>query len=173
MLNSLLICKKANMLRSRGCGSLEELAKGEGIRLHRRDDFQDLLGMYICALKNRMIFLNGRLEEPMASMVLAHEIGPDQLHRDLAKSRPLQEFVLFDMRNRTEYEANAFAAHLLLPDEDVLEYLHSGMDLSETASILHVNINLLLIKLAEMNRLGMDLRLPFEPDNAFFSKIRV
>ena len=152
---------------------LKELALSNGIEISYRDDFKHLLGMYVYAWRHRMIFLNGRLEEPMQTMVLAHEIGHDRLHRQQAKQSPFQEFVLFDMKDTTEYEANAFAAHLLLPDEDVMEHLQSGMDLAQAASSLRVNINLLLIKLTEMNRLGMDLPLPFEPDGAFFRKIQI
>ena len=58
-------------------------------------------------------------------------------------------------------------------EEDVLEYLRSGMDLSETASILHVNINLLLIKLAEMNRLGILVDVSHLSDGGFFDVAEV
>ena len=77
------------------------------------------------------------------------------------------------MTSRIEYEANAFAAHLLLPDEEVLGLLRSGRSLSETASLMNVGPDLLLIKLTEMERLGTDLRLPFEPDGTFLKGIRV
>ena len=173
MINSKAIYKKASALLSRGYRNPEEIAKGEGIRLHYREDFQDLLGMYALVMQERFIFLNSRLEEPMTTMVLAHEIGHDQLHRDIAGKKPLQEYVLFDMKNRAEYEANAFAAHLLLPDTDVLSLLKEGMDIAETASTMHVNINLLLIKLTELNRLGMDLRIPFDADPGFLKKIKL
>ena len=33
----------------------------------------------------------------------------------------LQEFTLFDMRSEMEYEANAFAAHLRIDSEELLE----------------------------------------------------
>ena len=152
---------------------IKELALSNGIEVTYRDDFKHLFGMYVYAWRHRMIFLNGRLEEPMQSMVLAHEIGHDRFHRKQAQQSPLKEFTLFDMKDTTEYEANAFAAHLLLPDEDVMDCLKGGMDMAQTASSLNVNINMLLIKLAEMNRLGMDLPLPFEPDGSFFRKIQV
>ncbi len=173
MIDSKTIYKKASALLSCGYRNPKEIAEGTGIRLHYREDFQDLLGMYALVIQERFIFLNSRLEEPMTSMVLAHEIGHDQLHRSLAGAKPLQEYTLFDMKSKTEYEANAFAAHLLLPDDDVLGLLRDGLDLAETAGTLHVNINLLLIKLTELNRLGMDLRIPFDADPGFFGKIRL
>ena len=50
----------------------------------------------------------------MARMVCAHELGHDALHRlghdalhrDIAKGEGLKEFVLFNMKDTTEYEAN-------------------------------------------------------------------
>ena len=53
-------------------------------------------------------------------MVCGHEIGHDTFHRDLAKGNvPLPEFVLFDMRTKHEYEANAFASHLIIDDDEL------------------------------------------------------
>ena len=43
-----------------------------------------------------------------------------------------------------------------------------GYDLAATAKMLNVNINLLLIKIQEMNKLGMDLKMPYQPDARFF-----
>ena len=172
MIPSALIYEKANELRAKDYRDLFSLVRGEGIRIHR-EDFQDLLGMYTCILDLRFIFLNSRLEGPLETMVLAHEIGHDQLHQEQAKGSPLLENTLFDTTSRTEYEANAFAAHLLLDDANVLEHLKEGMELSAVSRLLNVNDNLLMIKLAEMKRLGIDLRLPFEPDSRFFQKIRV
>ena len=173
MENAKRIYSEASRLRRQEHRSLEDLAVANGIEVIYRNDFKNLLGMYVYAWRHRIIFLNGRLEEPMKTMVLAHEIGHDRFHRKMAGDAPLKEFVLFDMKDTTEYEANAFAAHLLLSDEEVLGFLQSSMDLASVASSLNVNINMLLIKLAEMNRLGMDLPLPFEPDGSFFRKIQV
>ena len=40
----------------------------------------------------------------------------------------LQEFTLFDMRSEMEYEANAFAAHLRIDSEELLELAGHGYD---------------------------------------------
>ena len=109
----------------------------------------------------------------LTQMVCAHEIGHDLLHRELAKgSGSLPEFVLFDMRSTPEYEANAFAAHLLIDDREILENLRQGYDVAQLASMMGTNINLMLIKLQEMSRLGYNIRVPFEPKSDFFKNIK-
>lgn len=62
-----------------------EIAQGLGIVVY--DDcegFGDLKGMYSVVKKQRSIFINKRLDERTARIVCAHEIGHDQLHRDIA-----------------------------------------------------------------------------------------
>ena len=84
----------------------------------------------------------------------------------------MQEFILFHMKNTTEYEANAFASHLLLDNEEVYELAREGYDVVQIAQAMNSHINLVLIKLQEMNKLGYDLRVPVEPDGRFLRKIR-
>jgi len=150
---------------------VQEIADGLGIDVLYEDDYHDLLGMYYANWGRRFIFLNNRLDDIWQRMVLAHEIGHDQLHRELARTS-LQEFNLFQMNNRTEYEANAFAAHLLLDNDDVYERLQEGCDVPTLAKEQNVNINLMLIKLQEMAALGYDLRVSDCGDSHFFRKIR-
>ena len=95
----------------------------------------------------------------------------DQLHRELAKTG-LQEFELFRMSSRTEYEANAFAAHLLLDNDEVYRLVRAGEDMETISKRLRCNINLMLIKMREMVALGYDLRLTDTADRQFFKKVR-
>ena len=103
----------------------------------------------------------------MRQNVIAHEIGHDQQHRKLAMRGGLQEFTLFSMKSQTEYEANAFACHLMLATDDVLDYVHQGYDAVQIAQMTNTDINMVLIKIAELNKLGYDLRVPMEPDGCF------
>ena len=57
-----------------------------------------------------------------------------------------------------DYEANVFAIQLKLPDEDVLECVYNGYDIAVTARALHSDINLVALKIAELNRRGYQLR---------------
>ncbi|MDD6696897.1 MAG: ImmA/IrrE family metallo-endopeptidase [Veillonellaceae bacterium] len=162
------LAQEARKLSER-CDPLE-IAEGLGIHVLFEDDYKDLLGMYYANWGNRFIFLNNRLDDIWMPMVLAHEIGHDQLHRDLAR-QTLQEFNLFQMQSRTEYEANAFAAHLLLENDEVYDRLREGCDVPTLAKEMNVNINLMLIKLQEMAALGYDLRVSDCGDSHFFKNI--
>lgn len=82
----------------------------------------------------------------MVQVVGAHELGHDQLHRDIAEVG-FQEFELFRMSNSTEYGANASAAHLLTDMDDCIELVRNGYDVVTTAKTMNTEINLLLIKL--------------------------
>ena len=107
-------------------------------------------------------------------MVAAHELGHDMLHRDIASKKIMQEFVLFNVKNTTEYEANAFAAHILFDNDEVYELAREGYTVEQMAKMMNCHVNLLLIKLQEMTKLGYaDLRMPMETDGCFLKKIAV
>jgi Zn-dependent peptidase ImmA (M78 family) len=149
------IHKAAAKLISR-CNTREpfKIARAIGINVWWRNDFVKLKGMYKVIDKNRFIFVNSNLDEYERRVIIAHELGHDALHRELATAGALPEFTLYDMKTRPEYEANVFAAALLLDDDEVLE-LMKNYDESRVARWLGVNINLLLIKLHEMNKRGL------------------
>ena len=165
--------KATNIVRSCGTRDTLKIAHEVGIYVHYIDGFDQLLGMYTYRHKERHILLNSNMEDMVTQMVCGHEIGHDYLHRDAAKGDSiLQEFVLFDMRNQMEYEANAFAAHLRIDDDELIGLLKEGYDIVQASSILGTNINLTLIKLNEMNRMGMNLNLPYMPHSDFLKNIR-
>ena len=112
------------------------------------------------------------MEDLVTQMVCGHEIGHDVLHREQAKvGMGLQEFTLFDIRNEMEYEANAFAAHLRIGDEELIELLRGGYDVVQISSTLGTNVNLTLIKLNELNRMGWKLDLPYLPKADFLKNL--
>ena len=118
------------------------------------------------------IFINQNLSEQMQRMTCAHELGHILLHKDiLAGNVPLLEYELFDIRNSTEYEANVFAADLLIDEAELNELVMEGGDVVSIASALDINVNLLLIKLIEMRRDGKELQVPFTPERRFLGKI--
>ena len=147
-----------------------KIASEIGVMLRYSEELDKLLGLYTYRWKHRIILLNDKMEEIMARMVCAHELGHDALHRDIAKGEGLKEFVLFNMKDTTEYEANAFAAHLIIDDDDIYSMSKDKYDVVQMAKMLNVNINLVLIKLQELNKLGYDFRVSCEADSFFFRK---
>lgn len=165
---------KANeFVRRNGTRDTLQIADDLGIFVHYVDDFKELLGMCTYRHKERHILLNANMEKMVMQMVCGHEIAHDTLHRDRAKGpMGLQEFVLFDMRNEMEYEANAFAAHLRIDNEQLFDLVHQGYDVVQLSSIMGTNINLMLIKLNELNRMGCQLNLPYIPHSDFLKSIQ-
>lgn len=76
------------------CGTRDpfEIAADIGVEVMFCDNFGPLKGMYRVIKRNRFIFINNQLSGQMQRIVCAHELGHDQLHRNLAKDNPLREF---------------------------------------------------------------------------------
>ena len=164
--------KAAQIVKKCGTRDALKIAQELGIYVTFVPEFDRLLGMYTCRYRERHILLNTKMEDMVMQMVCAHEIGHDILHRELAKEKNiLPEFVLFDMRTKYEYEANAFAAHIRIDDEKLTEYMKQGYDVVQLSAAMHTNINLMLIKLNEMNRMGCSLPLPYLPKSDFLSEL--
>ena len=171
MIDSFYIYSKATeMVKQTGTRNPMKIASEIGVMLRYSEELDKLLGLYTYRWKHRIILLNDKMEEIMARMVCAHELGHDALHRDIAKGDGLKEFVLFNMKDTTEYEANAFAAHLIIDDDDIYSMSKDKYEVVQMAKMLNVNINLVLIKLQELNKLGCNFRVPCEADSFFFRK---
>ena len=125
----------------------------KGIEVMFRDDFTGQKGAFSLMLNVPFIFINNNLSDEMKRIVCAHELGHAMLHRKLCRQRKNQtiyEYEIFDIRSSTEYEANIFAANLLIDEHEMNEYMSYGYDIVQTARAMNLNVNLLLIKLHEM-----------------------
>lgn len=131
-----------------------ELCDYYGIYLKYSENLTSLSGMFTIMNDVPVVIINAKLDDVVQWMVCAHELGHFFLHSDIARERCLQEFHIFNMRDKIEYEANIFAAHLLINDDEMLDLLKEGRDCFETAKILRVDPNLLNLKLSDMNTMG-------------------
>ena len=88
-------------------------------------------------------------------------MGHAVLHGDLAAIRGFQETELFDRVVPTEYEANLFAAELVIPDDELFELL-SDRDKSFfcIAEELYVPAELLDFKFRILKRKGYNINIP-------------
>ncbi|WP_099320223.1 ImmA/IrrE family metallo-endopeptidase [Anaerococcus sp. Marseille-P3625] len=146
-----------------------EILEAKGVFLIPFKSPTKVLGMYKIIKKNRFVFYNPHLSDPLLNMVLAHELGHDIYHKD-ELSYQMAEYELFDIRTDMEIEANIFAAHLLINEETLLEDLKLGYTYNQLASLYEVNANLMIFKLNEMHRMGMPIR-QNEADPKFFAQI--
>ncbi|MEA3423740.1 MAG: ImmA/IrrE family metallo-endopeptidase, partial [Bacillota bacterium] len=134
-------------------------------------DLGKLKGFYKKDGHNRFIVINENLDDSLKRIVCAHELGHDQLHRHFTDNSCIKEFMLYDMKSKPEYEANLFAAELLLDDDDVIDLFHQGYSFFQTASTLNTDVNILAIKLLAMNSHGYDLKIPVDLCSNFLGKL--
>ena len=127
-------------------------------------------------LPGRHIFLyiNRNLSEEMQRMTCAHELGHAVLHRrDLAQGI-LCEFDLFEAKTTLEYEANLFAAYLLMDEKEVIREVSEGCSLEWIASHMGVHQNfaaLLIRSLDARGKLPADMKVPDMPDCQFLGAL--
>jgi len=152
------IARSAKALAAR-CGTRDPFAIAAqlGIEVLHVGSLKRLKGMYRVIKGVRFIILNENNTPQIDRIVCAHELGHDQLHRPLARAQTLQEFMLYDMATRPEYEANLFAANLLLDDETVLSHIEQGFDIVQIAAAMGSDINLVALKIDSLIREGYSL----------------
>lgn len=129
-------------------------------------------GFYFVQSKKRAIVLNSDLSDELQRVVLAHEIGHSVLHRNVTGVKSFHDFSLFDEISKMEYEANLFAAELLMCDEDVLELLNEDISFFSAAGRLFVPPELLDFKFRLLKRKGYKLvDSPFSAKSNFLKNI--
>ena len=118
-------------------------------------DTNKLLGMYTIFQRKRIILISERAGK-LKNTVLAHELGHDQLHRNECHARKaFTENSLLFSNGRCELEANVFAAHLLIGNEEIKSLLNDGYTIQEIACTLGVTKELVSLKISEMNTLNL------------------
>lgn len=105
-----------------------------------------LKGFYKIVCETPFIFLNNSLSPDEARLVCAHELGHHALHRNAARVG-FEEFSLFSPSSRREYEANLFAAVLLIGDDEVKELLECGYTTSQIAAALGMDEKITELKI--------------------------
>ncbi|MDQ0508270.1 Domain of uncharacterised function (DUF955) [Aedoeadaptatus ivorii] len=161
----------ATALRARYGADPRRILEERGVTLLPMRTSTKVLGMYKVILRNAFVFYNDAVDESILRMVFAHELGHHLYHRDYAARAELVEYTLFHLTGEMELEANIFSAHLLLEDEKVYEMAKRGYSYGDMARACFVDVNLMIFKLNEMQRMGYDLPFDEIADAGFFSKI--
>lgn len=133
-------------------------------------DLGSLKGMYKYLKKNRFAVINENLDPFTKTLVCAHELGHDILHQNLARKVCMQEFILYDMKSRPEYEANLFASEILLPDDIILNLARDGYDIEQISKELCTDINLIALKVSSMNTRGYRFNNTIDAKSDFLRK---
>lgn len=108
-----------------------------------------LKGFYKDVYGTPFIFLSRHLSRGEATLVCAHELGHHLLHRQFA-AFGFEEVSVFSPASRREYEANLFAAELLLDAKEVFDAARAGCTAAQIAAELGADVRLVELKLAAM-----------------------
>lgn len=108
-----------------------------------------LRGFYKDIYGSPFIFLSFRLRRTAAKQVCAHELGHHLLHRQFATSG-FEEASIFSHASRREYEANLFAAELLLDTKLTFSAAKQGYTVAQIATKYGTDVRLVQMKLYSM-----------------------
>ncbi|MBQ8135653.1 MAG: ImmA/IrrE family metallo-endopeptidase [Clostridia bacterium] len=122
-----------------------ELADCLGIEIILSDALKKVKGFYTIYDNIRFITISNYLNHQIQCLVCAHESGHDQLHSNLLQGA-FAEFSLYQTQNRAEYEANLFAANILISDEDFFNLAYDGYTRSQIAAFLKTDPNIVSFK---------------------------
>ncbi len=134
-----------------------ETAENSGIMLWFRK-LGRLKGFYMAENGYRYIIINKALDKQLQKTVCAHELGHDVLHRELSVDG-IREHTLFLENNRTERDANLFAAELLVKDEDILSELQYCDSIDALSFALDVPPEIISYKFELLNFKGYNFNI--------------
>ncbi|MEF3330613.1 ImmA/IrrE family metallo-endopeptidase [Oceanobacillus oncorhynchi] len=112
------------------------IISAKNIILVEREMHEDIYGFYKYIRRNKFIFLNSRLSEPIKRFTSAHELAHVELHSK-TNTPFLRRKTLLSV-DRIEQEANRFAVELLLLDESIYQYEDTNMTINEIGGIYGV-----------------------------------
>ncbi len=140
------------VLNNYGGNNIFQTAENSGAKVWQRS-LGALKGFYVFEGGCRYIVINDELDAVTKTVVCAHELGHDVLHRELADGG-IRETTLFLKNNKTEREANLFAANILISDSDILEELSYHDNASAVAASLGLPVEIIEYKLEILNFKG-------------------
>ena len=139
-----------------------ELCDALGVRIRLKDLGTEIKAYYLCYARIHSIVLNSRVSEVVRRILVAHELGHDRLHKEIALLKGFQEVELFSMTLHTEYQANIFAAELLIDDKELLDLLSDdSMSFFSVARELYIPAGLLDFKYRILEHKGYRIEAPY------------
>lgn len=166
------ICRDVAALRRR-YGENDPFRLAADMRIHLMEEpLGDCKGFFLVLKRQKVITVNSGLSAPMRRIVCAHELGHAVLHSRSAALSPFHDFNLFSDTDASEYEANLFAADLLLEDSDVMEVLNGDEFFFGAAARLMVPAELLDFKFRILKSRGMKLDGPLYSSADFLKNVR-
>ncbi|MDO5392137.1 MAG: ImmA/IrrE family metallo-endopeptidase [Eubacteriales bacterium] len=148
-----------------------ELLDALHVVVKESDAYQSLKGFCFTANRTFYVVINSTLPPEVKRIVAAHELGHIVMHRKELKMAPMRDVEIYQMNDRTEYEANVFAAELLVSDQDVDALVQEDeLDYFGICRTLNVSPDLMSFKLFGLIQRGHDYNMPMGMDSRFLGK---
>ena len=162
--------KVEKLVRKHGTRDPFELLDALRVQVRFYFDLHRTKGFSRYFLRQYFVGINGNLSEEEQRIVAAHELGHIVLHAEALRDSPLFDTAVYDKRSITEYEANLFAADLLIRDEDILGAVSDpDSSFGSLCSTLDTVPELMNFKLLSMKKRGIDVPLFSECNSLFLS----
>ena len=139
-----------------------DLCSNMGIKIRYKDLGKGIKAYFFYQSRIKNIVINQNTAPVSRRILCAHELGHAVLHKELAAMKGFHELKLFDSVSPAEYEANIFAAELLIDDDELMRLL--GDDEKTFFSIakeLYVPAELLDFKCRILKDKGYDIKAPY------------
>ena len=148
-----------------------EILNGLNVIVGESSNYRKLKGYCFMSCQTIYVMLSSFLLEEEKRIVAAHELGHVILHRTQLKMAPMSDNRLYNMINETEYQANLFAADLLIEDQDVAELSkNEDLDYFSFCSSLYATPELMSFKLYSLMKRGQAYHMPMEINSGFLAK---
>lgn len=171
MRNTYIYTETKKLIKKYGTRDPFEIMDQMNIVVGETSRYKTLKGYCFMSCKTIYVMISSFLSEEEQRIVAAHELGHIILHRSQLKMAPMKDDVLYNMMDSTEYEANLFAADLLLEDDDVAE-MSKNEDLNYFGfcSSLNASPELMSFKLYSLMKRGQAYHMPMEIQSNFLAK---
>ncbi|HHU84029.1 MAG TPA: ImmA/IrrE family metallo-endopeptidase [Clostridiales bacterium] len=154
MLDAKYIYNKAMAdVRNFGRQHPDLIAQSNGITWYEQANLGEVKGMYTRYLDTEYIIVNNLLEYYDWLQTGFHEDAHSIFHPEMA-TIPLKDLDMLNYIDTLEYEANAYMAHILLPDKDIMFYISQGFTVEQIASVMKVTPQTVEIKINELKRMN-------------------
>lgn len=141
------------------------------IHIYYKDLGSSLKAYYFYHSRIKNIIINVNSQGPMTRVLCAHELGHAMLHNNPKAVCLFKETELFDVTGLAEYEANLFAADLLIPDSELMPLMaNPDKTVFNIAQDLCVPVELLEFKLHVLKSNGLYINLPYISNGKFLNK---
>lgn len=148
-----------------------EILEGMNVIVGETSAYRKLKGYCFMSCQTIYVMLSSFLTDEERRIVAAHELGHITLHRSQLKMAPMSDNRLYTMVNETEYQANLFAADLLITDKDVEKLSKNDeLDYFSFCSSLYTTPELMSFKLYSLMKRGQAYHMPMDLNGNFLSK---